>query len=881
MHDWDIELSTVWNVLGPFPIGAREQHFLSPSYPLDLSASYVHEPSRTWPSALADGGEVGWRFADLSADGRMLISHPHIRWDVLRATEGWAALQHHNVLRGTLKITPPQGASLDSIPWLITSFKQISFFALLPEDADPSHILEWHPGDIYAFKHSPKQLIELSNVSLYNPTTFQIFISGDYEIRLFGDPKAFGRKIPVLDLGINISLEYREQGIISDPNLHVICDFVEGWAFGTVLGLGIHSSGEDWEVTGVQTASASFSLTLLHERERLVASQTRIIPVLLNQKAPYLGKNLAIELAITNRRDLSYSSIKILLQLSHREFWDNTTNAGGITASYLLNGIPTSYIAVPPQLPNGVIPRPAVLALHGAGVDISDSFWPSSLPQQQHSWIICPSGLTSWGLDWHGPSADDAWGSLSAVQSLLEQRAEWSLWSPQREGPVMVIGHSNGGQGTWYIASRYPDRVFAAIPAAAYIKSQQYISLSLSHGSHFIDPALHAVFAAALTPDDNDIFLSNAVDTSILAIHGGADENVPTWHSRELVSLVKTWRPDANISFLEDKDQPHWYPTVFLSEPVQNFFSQHLDTANSLDKLVFSNPFTLTVATPSDSGSFHGFSIRQNTVPGRLSKLNVIPTGDSLTIRTNNVHIFSFNPRNIHHLSVDNTDLVLLNVVEPEIWLQKEEDGWKVSHQPPLIRQFGPMTRLLRSKKPLLVVYPTNDSHSLSIARRIAHALLLYFRVDATIVTDDEAIRISLESVAEKQNLIIIGSRNQVGSKLLQLGSGLVALRPHEFVVNNVTFSEPSLGIAFIHPFSIEPYHNCTVLFLSGTDASGLERVARLFLPIRSGVPLPEFLILSKDTDFMATGGVVGAGFWGRQGEWSDTMAWLTQPLKR
>ena len=36
----------------------------------------------------------------------------------------------------------------------------------------------------------------------------------------------------------------------------------------------------------------------------------------------------------------------------------------------------------------------------------------------------------------------------------------------------------------------------------------------------FIDPLLRAILDTALTPDDNDLFMSNLVNTPILAIHG-------------------------------------------------------------------------------------------------------------------------------------------------------------------------------------------------------------------------------------------------------------------------------------------------------------------------------------------------------------------------
>jgi hypothetical protein len=38
---WQLKTRPVWDVLGPFPQSAREQHFLSPSYPLDRKSDIV------------------------------------------------------------------------------------------------------------------------------------------------------------------------------------------------------------------------------------------------------------------------------------------------------------------------------------------------------------------------------------------------------------------------------------------------------------------------------------------------------------------------------------------------------------------------------------------------------------------------------------------------------------------------------------------------------------------------------------------------------------------------------------------------------------------------------------------------------------------------
>jgi hypothetical protein len=76
---------------------------------------------------------------------------------------------------------------------------------------------------------------------------------------------------------------------------------------------------------------------------------------------------------------------------------------------------------------------------------------------------------------------------------------------------------------------------------------------------------LRAILETAYTPDDNDLFLSNVAHTPIWAIHGyvarqhlpclvphansGDDDNVPAWHTREAVAVVKTWNPAADITF--------------------------------------------------------------------------------------------------------------------------------------------------------------------------------------------------------------------------------------------------------------------------------------------------------------------------------------------
>jgi pimeloyl-ACP methyl ester carboxylesterase len=67
------------------------------------------------------------------------------------------------------------------------------------------------------------------------------------------------------------------------------------------------------------------------------------------------------------------------------------------------------------------------------------------------------------GLDWHGPSAADAFAAVSALSRILSNSGlgRWAKWSFDTDTRVILMGHSNGGQGAWYMASRWPDRVLA------------------------------------------------------------------------------------------------------------------------------------------------------------------------------------------------------------------------------------------------------------------------------------------------------------------------------------------------------------------------------------------------------------------------------------
>ncbi|KAI0747842.1 hypothetical protein C8Q80DRAFT_1219255 [Daedaleopsis nitida] len=893
---WKVSIASDWAVLGPFPVHAREQHYISPSFPLDLSRQIDY--NATYSSSYADGGLVGWTKAAADSDGRLEVTFPHIRWEYLRATEGWAALQHHSILRTTITVYPLHSAlgQETAEPRLAVNLIQGSFFTLRPK-VDPAaseeipFVPEWHSGNIYDMGRSPPNIVTLPiSPSAESPTTYEVFVSGDYEIRLFGDPLHEGSNTPKLSISLTVDIEHDEQSyfpVARDESHDVLPDFVDGWAFGDAIGLGLRGLEGWWTVVGIRTSaviSDYVELSLVQET-RIAPTQTRIVPFRLTQTKPVSAEK--IEFTLKLRSGDMTSEILVTIPVQHQAQWTSTeVPSAGIKASYFFStSMPTLFVVSPPKDPNGDTPSPPILALHGAGVDvIAMDFWIKALPRQRHSWLITPTGRTAWGLDWHGPSARDAFATVEALHTILNAREEWSKWGLAPQTKVLLFGHSNGGQGAWFNAARNPDRVIGVVPAAGYIKSQAYVQWALSRSAHYIDPALRAILDSSLTADDNDLFLSNLVDTPILAIHGGDDDNVPVWHTREAVSVLKTWNPQANVTYREDPGQPHWYDTIFASDQVQSFVSKTLQESD-LAPAPASTSFTLTVAIPADSGSLHGWSIHRLHFPGRLARLSIDFTSDAIRVRTTNAKAFSVRIGSLpadarnkpflvdgHSVELDDASWELPDFT---LGLAHDDEAWipyaasSLATAPPT----GRIANFLTTSGPMVIVVPSLvPSRLVSAALRIAHNLNVYHKLDADIIEDAEAALKISEGTLGTGNLLILGSGvpGELAQSMLRQGKTSFSIRDRALELRGRSLNAPSSATLFLHPHPI--HANSLALFLHGSDDSGLESALRLF-PIRTGVTVPDWIVIGPDADERGSGGVQGAGVWGDDWSWNEVMS--------
>ncbi|KAG8735497.1 hypothetical protein FRC10_010459 [Ceratobasidium sp. 414] len=871
--------------------------------PLDFTKSY--------PSHLADGGFIRWNNITLlnqhssppstsqpeypiQDSVSYSISFPKIRWESIRATEGWAGLQHHALLHTTIRIDPPPVTNDLGRPeptFLLLSAMQCSHIAVLDMSLS-STVPRWHAGNIYAYPDAPAIRIPL----IFNGSTTDhghtksldgslegIHISGgetkvldvliglDYEIRLFGDPLvSTNSTLPTILADLHVSLEFsndpnvyglhdnaepvlqsnylpaqltpniakpksiRACAVIPGPATHIVPHFVNGWAYGDVIGIEVTSCSHDvWTITRAAVVSSrddvldvdqdlGLSLDIL-DPVKFAPSQTRLIPLKIRQTSslPPGVRSFIVTLSITSAlspADEQGQTLRTLISIINHDSLSNLeTGTQNVLMTYTsVSNIPASAILLPPNSTNlDVGPDTRVLlAMHGAGVMHTSPFMLAALPRPRHTWVLVVQGLTPWGLDWREASRADVCSALRGL--VLRLAGSWNeedyctphdavksvtRWPGVGQNliPVIAIGHSNGGQGVLHLASQFPDCIPALIPGAGYTSARLYISTQHSRGAMFSDAALQGIMRASLQGQDGDIIAGN------LGLN------------RELVASPYAVSPDKLKSF------------------------------------------TFTVVWPSESGGMGGWRVRELAIPGRLARIRVRGAYASTT----NAHGLSINLSKAGHnygwVNIDEQQIELPNT--PIVWLRRNPHfRWEVV-EPFSPYPSGPLSRTLTSPTTISIVIPGGpNAYYRSVALRLAHNIFTYLKLDCTIMEDNEA----LSSQPFTGSVVVIGGYlNKYGLRVRS--SPLQVLPDGSISVSGVRFNQAGTGSLSLHK---------NHLYLDAVDEVGYERALHTF-PLRTGVPGPEWMILGEGCERKGYGGVHAAGFWNRQGELSQVMSYF------
>ncbi|WWC89334.1 uncharacterized protein L201_004255 [Kwoniella dendrophila CBS 6074] len=904
MGSTQIVLGDTWEAVGPFPSGMREHPLVgSPisaylDSSIDPDVDFALRPfneKETWPSEIGNKGKVGWQKFVTGKDGWLDISYPEIKWDQLRSDHGWASLQYQSILRNT--ITIPQVSPEDQSKTAIQiDVIQGVEYAFIPSSSSSSSVkdiqspIEWYTGDIYAFAETPTGTKDLLNkisnfarsISLV-PGEYIILVRAMYEIRMFGDP---GPGIPpVIKLKIVAESDNFDEVEVIE-GLGEIPDVINGWFMGGWFStaMRVSANSKNVEVIGVESSFCKLVHLSIPKTANISSGQIRPISVKVKQIGPLpectksINIKLKVKIGDKEKEITWHPTFKHILTSEEDPISPFKITFASPSVQF---GIPASVshaMIVPPPNPQsksnteGNLP-PVLLALHGAGVDITEPEYIDAVPSIPDYWTVLPTGRNEWGEDWHGSSMQDVWAARDILGQILNKIGI------HVSDQTILMGHSNGGQGAWHSAARYPDRIVGMVTASGWLTIQDYVPYTELTSRHFADPALMGILSSSLTPYNNDLYLSNLVGIPILVVHGDKDDNVPVRHSRTYHSILSSWagkQNDNNVKYVEIPEKGHWWDDIIRSEEVIEFI-QNIPEKKSWDEQR-KEGFTLTTANPQESGGRAGIRIIELDIPGKLARLDVNArqwkdTKDPaipLDLRGTNIKRIELKSRLTPE--EDHTKQLFPRTNYGDQWI---ENYLSLPLPGPITppRAYGPLIRILSSTHPITIISP-NSTRTLNIAKRIAHDLYVYQRLDSEIIDDQEGLlRVASETLGVG-NLVIIGRpEDNLFSDWMIKQSTLPLKFPTKGVMllKDKVIYDRGAGIITLYPHPLSS--TALAILIAGNDDLGLDLAARLF-PIRTGVPIPDWAIIGPQARWKGAGGFIGAGFWNGEWDWSSSMSW-------
>ncbi|KAI9815677.1 MAG: hypothetical protein M1827_002073 [Pycnora praestabilis] len=873
-----ISLSEVWQVLGPFQIGTREAAWgVDPLENFGGFRSLQYDAQEQYRSSLPVNGTVQWTHQRVKtyhrdangAQASLSVGFMEVDWDFLRSIYGWAAVQYQAWARGTISI----GGNSDQTVLLYTE-----------------HILEfwvdgksYFGGDFYAYRRAPLVLC-------LSPGPHQLDVRLVYDVRAMG-----GLGEPIIH--VDIEARVATGDLVAEKDRILVADVVDGVLASGLASIPLRNEGPQvitiWSITSLDDFS---NVSMLDSAPfRLASGQSRPFPFNLSLHGSATSiLFLGIDYTMGQDEELRslpffQHELKIRSILEPHKF--TFLHPGGIVSYAVIR--PPGNISCGQEQNNTL---PVLLSLHGAGVEADSELVRHALDSAPDlcTWVLFPAGVTPWsGDDWH------RWG-FADVESAVAAISDW-IRDVQWKGPRvdvdkwLVSGHSNGGQGTWYALAHRPDKIIAAAPVSGYLALSskafklQYMLHQLTDLAyvpyqlwHEADPSLVSLVHTAMNNYRHELLADNFAGIPILQQHGGADDNVPAYHSRRMAHLIVEvgWHSE----YVEIPEKGHWFDGVMTTIQLRNFYKRYLNDAPRLPKLP--GNFSIVVADPGSMSSKGGIVIDQLESPDLYGRLDVRVDPDIplvWNIRTSNVYRF-------HALTqAQSTDSQVLLVVDGRaesilsssveskgLWFTLESDGtWRIEGMFPEYsidtnkfqelrkpdarslnertgRQCGALDAIMASNGTFMIV--SHATETSSVALQISRNLFQYFFADSIIlnavdrISEDSGNAISIvvgpDVPSSLDGYPISIDRSQ--GVLIRDSSG----RQRKYPIQD------GLGLIYLRPLIGERLE----LIVWGSDDSGLRRAARL-VPTLTGAGQADFILLGRESAWKGVGGVLAMGF--------------------
>jgi predicted esterase len=584
-----------------------------------------YDPSARFRTSLAENGTTSWSQLPIQIShpeanrvaAKSNVSFSNVDWQALQSVYGWAALQWQAWARGEFTVK-----SEESVLVRVYTPRILEFWI------DDEH---YFGGDLYAFHRAPVT-VRLA------PGSHRI------DVRLARDTRAMGAVgIPDFELELILEQLIGDAQVWIDPNAPALISDYIGSAEIAILAspyvsVTVHNSlNQEILINAVKSSHTECTVRLVSDEAiSIVAGQSRPVAIYFDCGAGHKSEILfSIKYHIAGKDDdLSITfEARPKLQVYGEPHKVTYMHPGGIVSYAVLR--PPSPVAIR-SVSKGTL-LPILVALHGAGVDtdghdMKHSF--DTLPDLK-AWALFPSGATPWcGDDWHVWGAADVQAAVQMIPNWIE-RFKWTTIGVDVDR-WLLTGHSNGGQGVWYLLTHHPDKIIAAAPLSGYTSIQNYVPYTFWKPA---DTGRTAVVQAALNSYKNELLLPNIQGIPILQQHGSSDDNVPPYHSRLMSQLI--YEAGAESIYHEFPGKPHYWDGVYTTPQLAAFFDNFLEhNASSIPFRL--NSFSVVCVTPGDTSSKFGLEITQLLVPGQLARIevNFDPLTKTCVLEIHNVRQF-------------------------------------------------------------------------------------------------------------------------------------------------------------------------------------------------------------------------------------------------
>lgn len=862
-----------WQLLGPFQIGTREASWGAD--PLEqyggfrnlsfddqgrFPSSLPFNATTSWSNVTAKLGRPNIRFAN----AELSVDYRDVDWALLQQVYGWAALQWQGWARGEVIVQS------ESPLTLALHAENILEFWL---DGN-----QYFGGDFYGFGRAPA-------VVHLDPGVHRI------DIRLIRDVRSMGgiTDNPTVDVKLKLQAS---QGNLQQSGEVLVADRIE-------------------EAAGLLASDLGSVVLRNNLRENIWIESIRPISPLRNVCEARLAHNTSLKIVPGQSRPIAFrvacvpgmwSSKIIDLEVSYHEAPRKQeklqTRVRAFPRSvqkkhepqkftYLHPGGMVSYAVLRPPSPTALDKcnttdgkLPVLLALHGAGLEADDELVRHALDPLADlcAWVLFPTGVTPWsGDDWH------IWG-LADVEAAVNAIPEWiehNTWN----GPGvatdkwLVVGHSNGGQGTWHILTHRPDNVIAAAPLSGYSSIQNYVPY---HFWHVADPRKTAIVQASLGRYRHELLLGNTKDIPILQQHGSADDNVPAYHSRLMHQLLP--QSESGSTYHEMEGKPHYWDGVMTTEPLSDFLKHHLTQGADQDGNVtkIRHPFTITTMNPADTGPSHGIRILELAIPGQLGKIEVVPEGPhTYTLYTSNVRALEISTHALDGdtVSIDDeivnlnngNDITVFELAREGTWITLNREANNTLPETRNGRQLGSVDSILHTNGPFQIVsHPSEHVEAVDhIALQISRNLCQYFSADTEITANlSEAVNNRTGNVISVYLGVDIPAQpyeTKAPGHGIRVHHGRIEVKDARGSKRVYRSRENGLAAIYLRPLPEERLE----LVVWGVDEASLQIAARL-VPMMTGVGVPDFVIVDSTMLWKGVEGALAMGFLDENGQASS-----------